>query len=88
MDNVRRAKGSEKFDGATANRSLELLGKELGMFVDRNISTVWNGDPKALTTDQLSQLIATLEAAQAEPEPTPEPPLPENPPAENTPTLQ
>jgi hypothetical protein len=36
---VRRAKRPTKdgkFDGATANRALELLGKEIGMFVERS----------------------------------------------------
>ncbi len=28
-------KGPTKYDGSVANRALELLGKELGMFVDR-----------------------------------------------------
>ena len=27
--------GVYRYDGATANRALELLGKELGMFIDR-----------------------------------------------------
>ncbi len=44
MENVERSMqiipptkdgGSFKYDGAVANRALELLGKELGMFVDR-----------------------------------------------------
>jgi hypothetical protein len=36
LDNLKRAKASEKFDGGTANRACELLGKELGMFVDKS----------------------------------------------------
>lgn len=35
IDNLRRAKSGDKLDGATANRAAELLGKELGMFVER-----------------------------------------------------
>lgn len=35
IDNVRQAKGGDKLDGPTANKALELLGKELGMFIER-----------------------------------------------------
>lgn len=31
--------GEYKYDGSVANRALELLGKELGMFVDRSENT-------------------------------------------------
>jgi hypothetical protein len=30
------------------------------MFLDRPVATVWNGDIKALTTEQLDRLIAQL----------------------------
>jgi phage terminase small subunit len=45
------ATGEYRYDGSVANRSLELLGKELGMFVDRsentnvNTSYVVSSDP-------------------------------------------
>lgn len=35
IDNVRQAKSGDKLDGSTANKALELLGKELGMFIER-----------------------------------------------------
>ena len=43
------AKGKETgiyaYNGQVANRALELIGKELGMFVDRSEQLVWDGDP-------------------------------------------
>ena len=46
--------GDFKYDGAVANRALELLGKELGMFVDRgdnkSVLRVISGQP--LTPDE------------------------------------
>ena len=43
IDNVKKAKEGEKFDGATANKALELLGKQLGLFTERveNLNTVY-----------------------------------------------
>ena len=43
---------------SAAARCEELIGKARGMFLDRSVATVWNGDIKALTTEQLDQLIA------------------------------
>lgn len=37
--------GEYRYDGATVNRSLELLGKHLGMFVDRSEITGPGGGP-------------------------------------------
>jgi len=49
IDNVSKAKSGEKLDGATANRALELLGKELGMFIERveatNVNYAISGEP-------------------------------------------
>jgi hypothetical protein len=35
-DSHGKATGEYRYDGAVANRALELLGKELGMFVDKH----------------------------------------------------
>ena len=35
LDTLERAKSNGRFDGAVANRACELLGKELGMFIER-----------------------------------------------------
>jgi phage terminase small subunit len=59
IDNARRAK--ENGDISPANRALELLGKELGMFVDRsenlnqNVSYVISGEPIADADEWLEQ---------------------------------
>lgn len=52
----------ENRDRAAANRALELLGKELGMFVDRRM--VLTGPLEALDARQLQRLLALAEAAQ------------------------
>lgn len=48
-DNVTRAKNGDNFDGSVANRALELLGKEIGMFIDRsenyNVNNVIRSEP-------------------------------------------
>ena len=63
---VRDRKGKEtgwfKYEGMTANRALELLGKELGMFHDSIDHTMkWDGDPKKLTKEQLETLTKAIE---------------------------
>jgi phage terminase small subunit len=60
IDNVTQAKKSgEKIDGATANRALELLGKELGMFVERventNVNYAISGEPVDSVEDWAEQ---------------------------------
>jgi hypothetical protein len=45
---------------SAAARCEELIGKARGMFLDRSVSTVWNGDIKALTNEQLDKLISQL----------------------------
>ncbi len=54
LDNLKRAKSGKKIDGATANRACELLGKELGMFVDRseNTNTIYGISDKPLTPEE------------------------------------
>ena len=61
IDNVKRCKKAEngkRFDSAGANKALELLGKELGMFVDRSENINWDGDPRKLSAAQLEKWTA------------------------------
>jgi Terminase small subunit len=60
---VIRSMIEEDFQPAGANRALELLGRELGMFVDRTEHTVWNGDPSTLSAAQQARLMTELEKA-------------------------
>src|SRR6266481_2198053 len=59
MDNAIKAKEMQQI--SASNRALELLGKELGLFVERTEHTFWNGDPNTLSDDQLAQMIKYLE---------------------------
>ena len=64
MDNALKAKQDQQW--ASSNRALELLGKELGMFVDRAAhSFSWDGDLSKLTDEQLDKLIEQFEAMLA-----------------------
>lgn len=53
--------GEFKYEGSVANRALELLGKELGMFVDRSetTTTVRDISDQPLTEDEWSTQHAT-----------------------------
>lgn len=46
---VKAGSGEYKYDGAVANRALELLGKQIGMFIERQVTdqnlTVLSGEP-------------------------------------------
>ncbi len=44
-------------DYRSANRALELIGRELGMFMERSQSVVWDGDMSKLTDLQLKNLL-------------------------------
>jgi phage terminase small subunit len=61
MDNLReiylRCMGDEEFSSAGANRALELIGKELGMFIDRSEAGK-PGDFDKLSTDELRDIVA------------------------------
>ena len=60
MDNALTAKQNHQW--SASNRALELLGKELGMFVDHSVRMDWDGDLKTLSDDQLDKVIEYLEA--------------------------
>ena len=57
-----KAMGAFTFNAAGANRALELLGRELGLFVERSESKVaWNGDFAKMDSAQRAKLIVWLE---------------------------
>lgn len=66
LDNVKRAKDKKRFDGATANRALELLGKELGMFIDRseNTNTIYGISDRPLTPQEWADKYANNEVPE------------------------
>lgn len=53
--------GEYQYNGAVANRALELLGKELGMFIDRR-EIGEPGEFDRMTEDELRQFLAQEEA--------------------------
>jgi hypothetical protein len=44
LDRQGKPIGVFTYNGQVANRALELMGKELGMFVDRTPDVPWDGD--------------------------------------------
>lgn len=58
--------GEYSYQGSVANRSLELLGKELGMFIDRK--EVRHGSFESMNADQLREYInrETAELSQSQ----------------------
>ena len=66
---VRNAKGKETgtyaYNGQVANRALELIGKELGMF-NRPQDVPWDGDWASLSDLQLKNMKAGFERRRAE----------------------
>lgn len=62
MDSDGNPTGEYKYDGATANRSLELIGKEFGMFVNRTVNV--NADLRDLAKLSDAELMNRFKAAQ------------------------
>lgn len=60
----RKAEAAEQYSAAA--KCEELLGKHVGMWVERSVQTVWNGDVSSLTSDQLARLTNTFEQIAAE----------------------
>ena len=61
-DAAGEATGEWKFDSAGAIKATELLGRELGMFVQRNVNVTMNlGDPEKLSD---AELISRFNAAR------------------------
>lgn len=54
--------GEYRYDGATANRSLELIGREFGMFVNRTVNV--NADLRDLAKLSDAELMNRFKAAQ------------------------
>ena len=61
-DSQGEATGEYRYDGAVANRALELLGKELGMFVDRKEIGA-PGDFERMTDEELAEYVRQEGAA-------------------------
>lgn len=66
IDNATTAASLEDF--GPSNKALELLGKELGMFIDRKSIDVKN-DPRVLTDAELLAIAAALESDGGEGDP-------------------
>ena len=61
IDNIHQAKAAKQF--TSANRALELVGKEIGMFkADDDLNIKWTGDIKTLEPGQLAKLRDSLQA--------------------------
>lgn len=60
---VREGKGTGeyRYDGSVANKALELLGKEIGMFVDRseNVNTNYDISDQPMSPDEWAQQHTT-----------------------------
>lgn len=68
LDNLRRAKG-EKLDLSAANRAAELLGKEIGMFVDRseNLNTTFGISDKPMSAEAWAAKYAGTPESEEQP---------------------
>lgn len=64
LDREGKETGEFVYQGTVANRSLELIGKELGMFVDRKDVTLRKALSE-LTDEEVDALIADAERKQA-----------------------
>ena len=60
LDRDGKKTGVYKREGAVINRASELLGKELGMFVDRTIIGTLDSELEGMTGEQLRAFIRTL----------------------------
>lgn len=60
LDSKGEPTGEYRYEAGAVNRGLELIGKELGMFVDRKAITV--EDLRKMPADALLNLIAGLDA--------------------------
>jgi hypothetical protein len=61
LGDMPNASGDFERDATAANRALELLGRELGMFIERRQDV--KDELDALPADQRAQLIAAMKAA-------------------------
>jgi phage terminase small subunit len=61
-----KERGEYQYAGAVANRALELLGKELGMFIDRSEGKLTITSVADLPAAAVEALIAEAEAAEKE----------------------
>ena|SRR5208337_526804 len=63
-DNVKRAKDPKKFDSGGANRALELLGKECGMFIEKheNTNTVYAISEEPMSPEEWAEKYVKKDA--------------------------
>jgi phage terminase small subunit len=66
VDQEGKETGVIAYNGQVANRSLELIGKKLGMFIERNMDMPWDGDFRKLTDQQLPLVVEQLKKALEE----------------------
>lgn len=59
LDREGNETGEYTYAGSVANRSLELIGKELGMFIERKRITI--GDLRELSTEELLALMEDVD---------------------------
>ena len=65
VDTKGKETGVYSFQGTVANRALELLGKHIGMFVDRKEFTVNHTIKPELSLEELEDRIQRLDALEA-----------------------
>ena len=70
LDREGKPIGVFTYNGQVANRALELIGKELGMFRNHSEQFEWDGDLTKLTDAQLDKLLQQFELARAASEQT------------------
>jgi len=61
IDSKGNRTGEYRYDGSVVNRGLELIGKELGMFVDRKILGIQ--DLRHASADDLYSLLSEIDSA-------------------------
>ena len=52
--------GEYRYEGSVANKALELLGKELGMFIERRINL--NADLESMSDEDRREVLDTIDA--------------------------
>ena len=65
VDTKGKETGVYSFNGGVANRALELLGKHIGMFVDRKVVSINHTIKPELSLEELEARIQRLDALEA-----------------------
>jgi phage terminase small subunit len=66
LDGKGKETGEYQYCGGVANRALELMGKEIGMFVDKSESSVSHTSLRDIPLKEIDRMIAEGEALRAE----------------------